>query len=188
MYNTVPVRTAGLPSEMGKLLEKYPRETWQAHPGFRDKTRQWLSAHRLFRQLATNVSADTEAYLDRELAPDDYAERLSHSGGRLVGSLHRHHGWEDYSYFPELSAADPRFDAGLEVLEKDHADLDLVLESLTRSANRAIKLIHLDQSQARDEVGQLHGVSQTINAFLKRHLNDEEELAVPIILHHRLRG
>jgi hypothetical protein len=28
----------------------------------------------------------------------------------------------------------------------------------------------------------------TIETFLKRHLSDEEELAVPIILHHHLRG
>jgi hypothetical protein len=31
-------------------------------------------------------------------------------------------------------------------------------------------------------------VTETIEAFLRRHLPDEEELAVPIILHHRLRG
>ena len=43
-------------------------------------------------------------------------------------------------------------------------------------------------SQARDEVGNLHGVAEIIEAFLARHLSDEEELAVPIILHHRLRG
>ena len=27
-----------------------------------------------------------------------------------------------------------------------------------------------------------------IERFLDRHLNDEEDLAVPILLHHRLRG
>lgn len=109
-------------------------------------------------------------------------------GGALVGNLHGHHGWEDRSYFPELRAADPRFESGLDVLERDHADLDIVLEGFTRSANRAIKLIQLDETQARDEIGQLHGTARTIEAFLVRHLTDEEELAVPIILHHRLRG
>ena len=119
---------------------------------------------------------------------DDYAGRLSYYGGNLVGSLHGHHGWEDHSYFPELSAADPRFDAGLEVLEKDHADLDLVLDDFTRQANRVIKLADLDATQAREEAVSVHRTSEVIEAFLKRHLSDEEELAVPIILHHRLRG
>ena len=107
--------------------------------------------------------------------------RLSYYGGNLVGNLHGHHGWEDHSHFPELSAADPRFDAGLEVLEKDHADLDLVLDDFTRQANRVIKLADLDATQAREEAVSVHRASEVIEAFLKRHLSDEEELAVPII-------
>ena len=81
------------------------------------------------------------------MALDRYAARLSYYGGNLVGNLHGHHGWEDHSYFPELSAADPRFDAGLEVLEQDHADLDKVLDDFTRTANRLIKLSELDTAQ-----------------------------------------
>jgi hypothetical protein len=113
---------------------------------------------------------------------------LSYRGGALVGNLHGHHGWEDHSYFPELSQADPRFNAGLEILETDHAALDVVLDSFTRTANRTIKLVQLDENAAREEAGQLHGIAETIETFLQRHLTDEEELAVPIILHHRLRG
>ena len=48
--------------------------------------------------------------------------------------------------------------------------------------------MQLDEVAAREEAGKLYGVAQTIEAFLERHLSDEEELAVPIILHHRLRG
>jgi hypothetical protein len=107
---------------------------------------------------------------------------------QTVVYLHGHHGWEDHSYFPELSAADPHFDAGLAVLEKVHADLNIVLDSFTRTANRTIRLIQLDESAARAEAGKLNAVAQTIEAFLNRYLTDEEELAVPIVLHHRLRG
>lgn len=142
----------------------------------------------MFRRLSAQIGRDAEAYLNGDIATDDYAGRLSHVGGRLVGNLHGHHGWEDHSYFPELSAADPRFDAGLEVLEKDHADLDRVLDEFTRQANRMIKLSVLDEAHARNEAAHVHGTAQVIEGFLKRHLSDEEELAVPIILHHRLRG
>ena len=64
----------------------------------------------------------------------------------------------------------------------------VVLDTFTKGANRAIKLAQLDAVQAKEEIGKLHGTSEVIEAFLKRHLSDEEELAVPIILHHRLRG
>ena len=89
----------------------YPRDTWGAHPGFRDKTRHWLGAHQMFRRLGNLVRSETEGDLDRARDPEDYAARLSYFGDALVRNLHGHHGWEDHSYFPELSVADPRFDA-----------------------------------------------------------------------------
>jgi len=185
---TNTMRKTDMPDEMRVLLNTYPRDDWEAHPGFKDKTRQWMGAHQGFRMLAERVRLDTELLLDSDMATDDYAARLSFLGGRLVGNLHGHHTWEDRSYFPELSAADPRFETGLDLLEQDHADLDVVLDDFTRQANRVIKLAQLDEAQARDETGTLHGQSQVIEAFLQRHLQDEEDLAVPIILHHRLRG
>lgn len=185
---TYTIRDTDMPEEMRFLLDTYPRNTWEAHPGFKDKTRQWLNAHQNFRALAERLCSDTELMLDRKMALDDYTTRLSFLGGRLVGNLHGHHGWEDHNYFPELSAVDARFDAGLGVLEKDHADLDVVLDDFTRQANRVIKLATLDETQAYDEAGALYGQVQVIEMFLRRHLGDEEDLAVPIILHHRLRG
>lgn len=188
MLETYTLRNHDMPEAMRVLLKEYPRDGWDAHPGFKDKTRQWLSAHQMFRKLAKRVRDDTQNYLNKDLDIDDYADRLSHFGGALIANLHGHHGWEDRIYFPELSAADPRFDTGLDVLETDHANLDVVLEDFKRTANRAIKLSHLDAAQAYEEGGRMLGVTQTIEAFLERHLGDEEDLAVPIILHHRLRG
>ena len=188
MTHAFDIRTQDMPATMRVLLDEYPRDSWDAHPVFKEKTKHWLGAHEMFRRLGELVRSETELYLDRSREPDDFAGRLSYYGNALVASLHGHHNWEDNSYFPELSAADPRFDAGLEILEKDHQELDLVLDRFTETANRAIKLIHLDEPQAREEVGRLHGLAGTIEAFLDRHLADEEELAVPSILHHRLRG
>lgn len=188
MSDQFEIRSDAMPDEMRILLAKYPREEWPAHPGFKEKTQQWLAAHQMFRRLSEAVRLDTEQYLDGNKDADDYSARLSYRGNALVGNLHGHHAWEDLSYFPELSAADRRFDDGLEILENDHHALDVVLESFTNSAIRTIKLIHFGENSARDEAGKLHIASQSIEAFLKRHLSDEEELAVPIILHHRLRG
>ena len=188
MPEHVEIRTEPMPEDMRLLSRDYPRDGWQAHPGFRDKTRHWLGAHQMFRRLGNLVRSETERYLDRNRDPEDYAARLSYYGDALVRNLHGHHGWEDHSFFPELTAADPRFDAGLEILEQDHQALDIVLDRFTRVANRTIKLIQLDEVAARDEAGAVHAEAEVIEAFLARHLSDEEDLAVPIILHHRLRG
>ena len=44
------------------------------------------------------------------------------------------------------------------------------------------------KSRRMTKQASLHSTIETIETFLQRHLSDEEELAVPIILHHRLRG
>lgn len=182
------MRADDMPDEMRVLLDTYPRNAWETHPGFKEKTRHWLGAHRMFRRVARQVRLDTEAALNRDADLHSYVGRLSHYGGNLIGNLHGHHGWEDLSYFPELSAADPRFDNGLALLEQDHADLEVILDDITRKANRLIERSVADERMAYDLVGGVLPAARAIEAFLERHLGDEEDLAVPIILHHRLRG
>lgn len=188
MFDRFDIRTTPMPESMRVLLNEYPRDSWDAHPGFKEKTKNWLGAHVMFRRLGELVTRETELFLEKSRETNDYAARLSYYGDALVRNLHGHHHFEDHSYFPELSAADSRFDRGLEILETDHEALDKVLHEFTDVANRTLKLLQLDEKSARDEVAKVHETSRAIEAFLARHLSDEEELAVPIILHHRLRG
>lgn len=178
----------GLPQEMQTLLRDLPRERWQAHPNFREPTENWMRAHQGFRQLGAIVQDDTEAFLNKDMEDQSYAQRLSWFGNLLVRNLHGHHTWEDRSFFPELEAADARFAAGLEMLEADHIELDGLIDDVTRRANRVVKLEALDPPQMTDEAGPLRDTAERLNRFLGRHLTDEEELVVPIILHHKLRG
>lgn len=178
----------GLPQDMRALLRDYPRDAWPDHPNFAASIRKWMGAHATFRALSDLTRTDTEAFLDKDMDQEAYLSRISRYGNALVRSLHGHHAWEDRRFFPELGAADPRFAAGLDMLEGDHLRLDQVLEGFTRTGNRMIQLEVLDPSQLRDEAGALHGCAGRIGAFLDRHLTDEEDLVVPILLHHKLRG
>jgi hemerythrin-like domain-containing protein len=178
----------GLPPEMRSLLWDLPRDSWQAHPAFARSIQNWMGAHQMFRQLGAIVQEDSETFLDKGMETDRYAGRLAHFGNLLVRNLHGHHTWEDRSYFPELQAADPRFTDGLEMLEGDHAELDALLDRFTRGANRVVQLATLDPSQMADEAGPVRDMAEQLTGFLHRHLTDEEDLIVPILLHHRLRG
>ncbi|MBV7380406.1 hemerythrin domain-containing protein [Maritimibacter dapengensis] len=181
-------RTTPLPSELSFLLADHPRDSWERDPHFLRSTRNWIAAHRLFRDLAYLLRTGAEHYLDGDFDATSYAPRLSVYGDRLVRALHGHHRFEDLSFFPELSEADARFDEGLAILEADHLALDATLDGFTRVSNRALKLLQLDEAQARDEIGAVHDGAVRIEAFLDRHLGDEEDLVVPILLEHRLRG
>ena len=178
----------GWPEEVTTLLAEYPRDLWPGHPHFATSIQNWMGAHSGFRQLGAVMRETTEGYLDRDLAPEEAAGRLGYFGNILVRNLHGHHTWEDRSFFPEIRDADRRFDHGLETLESDHVVLDETLDVLTGQANRVIKLIQLDELQARSEAGALQESAERIEHFLERHLADEEDLIVPILLHHKMRG
>lgn len=186
MTHTIPLRQ-GLPDEMQVLLRAYPRDTWPDHPNFARSVRNWMGAHETFRALSGYVLDDTEAYLDRRLDDQDYAACLAKYGHVLVRNLHGHHHWEDTKFFPELGAAERDLTPGLDLLEADHTALDATLERFTRSANRVVQLAQLSPADMPSEVPDVHDSARAIAALLDRHLSDEEDLVVPIILHHQLR-
>ncbi|WGI20818.1 hemerythrin domain-containing protein [Amylibacter sp. IMCC11727] len=178
----------GLPVEMQTLLRDYPRDAWPDHPNFAASIQNWLGAHVMFGRLADIVEKDTQTQLDRNSDLRDYVGRLGHFGNLLVANLHGHHTWEDRNYFPELSRADPRFDGGLQMLEADHEVLDAGLQRLTEHANRTIQLATLDPKQVREQAALVLQDVRDVKTYLGRHLPDEEDLIVPILLHHKMRG
>jgi hypothetical protein len=46
----------------------------------------------------------------------------------------------------------------------------------------------LSRQDAPSELPEVLNQATGIQAFLDRHLTDEEDLTVPILLHHKLRG
>lgn len=182
------IRNIPLPENMRALLAEYPRSGWRSHPNFRQATKNWLRAHRMFRRLAALIHREIKVYLAGDLESNEFAVGLSYYGDALVQNLHGHHHWEDRVYFPELAKAEPRFKARLDMLETDHQALNILLDAFTRQSNRVVKLIQLDETQAQEEAAILPPICEKLEALLSRHLSDEEDLAVPIILHHKLRG
>jgi hypothetical protein len=66
--------------------------------------------------------------------------------------------------------------------------MDKILNDFTQIGNRALKLSELDPALAYEEAGKLLVKTEAIQTFLGRHLTDEEDLVVPILLHHKMRG
>ena len=126
---------------------------------------------------------DTRAFLDRSREPRAYARGLSRVGGRLLDELHGHHHIEDDHYFPLLQTFDPRIAAGFDLLEADHQALGAAMQELAQAANAVLRA--LDEGAAADLAA--GGLDTTLAGFgrlLDRHLVDEEELVVPVILDH----
>lgn len=163
-----------MPDALRTLLESFPREAWGSHPHFTGLVEFWMDRHLMFRRLMASLQKDAEAAIDRTIDPQTHKGRLSRTGGMLVSQLHGHHQIEDHHYFPALSGMEPKLHSGFEILDADHLALDGLLDRFTRSAN--------DVLQGQGEAGAFHAELVSFDALLHRHLEDEEDLIVPVIL------
>jgi iron-sulfur cluster repair protein YtfE (RIC family) len=171
---------SGLPDALRVLLEDHPREGWKAHPHFNGLVSFWLERHLMFRQLMAQMRQDTETFLDADLAQVQFAQAIARNGGVFVNQLHGHHQIEDHHYFPLLRGKDPRIEAGFDLLDEDHHALDGLLGSFVQQANEAIQ--SENASVARTRAGLLRDGLADLELRITRHLEDEEDLIVPVIL------
>ncbi|MFZ7091530.1 hemerythrin domain-containing protein [Primorskyibacter sp. 2E233] len=166
----------GLPDALRALLEDFPRDEWQQNANFAGLVEFWLDRHMMFRRLCDMLGTDAEAAVDGRLAPDQLNPRIARFGGMLVQQLHGHHQIEDMHYFPVLSRRESALARGFEILDKDHHAMDGLLDSFTRSANGVL--------QGQTEAGVFREEILSFENMLLRHLEDEEDLIVPVILKH----
>lgn len=171
----------GLPDALRILLTDYPRESWAHDPGFEGMVRFWLDRHMMFRQLLARLQTGTARFLDDDLEAAGYLRDLAQLGNTFVGELHAHHSIEDHHYFPKLVASEPRLARGFEMLDADHHALDTRLGAFVAGANGVLQGEGADMKAA---VGAVSGELSGLARFLDRHLTDEEELVVPIVLRY----
>lgn len=171
----------GLPDALRVLLNEVPRHAWESHPNFGGMVQFWLERHLMFRQLMAQLTTDSEALIDRRAGMDSYAPRLSRFGGFFLNQLHGHHQIEDVHYFPQLAALDRRIERGFGILDADHHALHDHLDAFANGAN-AVLSRQADEAAAREAVGDFHALLGRFHHMLERHLTDEEDLVVPVIL------
>jgi iron-sulfur cluster repair protein YtfE (RIC family) len=174
---------SGLPDPLRLLVERYPRIGWEAHPNFTMLTRYWLDRHLGFRRMQATLAEDTRSFLDKGEEPRAYAGRLYRVAAQLIDELHGHHSIEDHHYFPMLQALDARIGWGFDLLERDHQALDGVIRDLAEATNGVLAAVRAGEG-AEPAAAVLDGRIAGLGRLLDRHLVDEEELVVPVILDH----
>ncbi len=169
----------GLPDTLRVLVEQYPRETWQSHSNFGQLVQFWMQRHMMFRRLLRQLQEDARARAEGDMGFEAYAPRLSQYAGTLLNELHGHHQIEDHHYFPKLVTLDARVAHGFDLLESDHEAMDGLLHSVAQGANSVLQ---------GAEVSPFSAQLDRFATLLERHLTDEEEIIVPVILNSGFRG
>ncbi|WP_309666615.1 hemerythrin domain-containing protein [Tabrizicola sp.] len=175
---------SGLPTEFQLILADYPRTGWSQHRDFNGLAAFWLDRHLAFRQTLQRLTSDTQARLDRTLAPEAYAQRLVRQGSGMLSDLIGHHQIEDDAYFPKLARLEPRIAKGFDMLDADHHALHDLIDRFAKGANAALQ--EPDEARQRDKTARFLTDLQAFRHMLTRHLDDEEDLVLPVVLKHRV--
>lgn len=173
----------GLPPELRVLADLYPRDAWRGHRNFSGLTAFWLDRHAMFREVMDRLIDETEGFLEGAEEARNYGARLSRYTGFFLEGLHGHHTIEDHHYFPQLAGLDARVLRAFDLLDADHHALDGHIHALAEATNAVLRpLSHgHDVSQA---AGALLEAQGAFRHMLSRHLEDEEEIVVPLILEY----
>lgn len=163
-------------------MEEYPREAWESADTFSGLIKFWLDRHLMFRRLMSIMTSETEAVLDKSMDPQRFGANFSRYGGMFFQDLHMHHTIEDTQYFPKLKDLDARITRGFDILDRDHHAIDGHLATFADDANAALRALQKGGDLPEPELDRLHKRLIRLDGFLDRHLVDEEELVVPVLL------
>lgn len=176
------VSRLSLPQEFRYLLEAFPRDRWGA--GLDETAAFWMQMHAAFRNYQAHMNGligqwrmdgDLTA-LHRSLVPT-LQSFLQHLDG--------HHQIESGQYFPMMRTIEPRIGAGIDLLDRDHDAIHEMLEALFRSGLAFHQAVTARAPDAADHAHQLSDLIDANTRPLLRHLEDEEDIIIPLI---QLRG
>jgi hemerythrin-like domain-containing protein len=172
----------GWPEDLRVLLGRFPREQWEGHANLGEMAQFWLSRHDMFRELSNMIRAIEAQFREGTLAPADFPRQFVPRLQFLLSQLNVHHQIEDLHYFPIFRAADTRLARGFDVLESDHHAIHADMAATAESANALLRAL-AGGADALPRCGDEYAAAS--GALLKgliRHLDDEEDLIVPLIL------
>jgi hemerythrin-like domain-containing protein len=176
----------GLPDDLLQLRHKYPRDVWPGHANLGDWVRFWLDRHRMFRDLGAMLTDACEQLHGARIGIAEFEPWFTPRLEFFFGHLDLHHKIEEFHLFPVFAKAEPVLEHGFALLESDHLAIHALVDTMQEAATRLLAdtSADADKDQARragdDTARALAALVRGLNA----HLDDEEDLIVPIILDH----
>lgn len=173
---------AGLPDDLRWLVEKYPREDWQVHDNVHGMASMWLQRHDMFRELGGTLTGGIGDYREGRLDAQGFARWFAPRLNYFLGNLDGHHNVEDHHYFPVFANAEKRLKRGFEILDADHHLIHEALERNAETASAFLRALKESEDRQRFAADAYAEENARLVAMLTRHLDDEEDLIIPLIL------
>ncbi|WP_269516214.1 hemerythrin domain-containing protein [Brevundimonas subvibrioides] len=173
----------GLPEPYRYLLADLPRERWHGHE-IAAMARFWLQMHAGFRCEVARMDALIDQWRSGTLALPDLHRQLIPTLQGFLQHLEGHHNIETHHYFPTMRRVEPRIGSGIDLLDRDHDVIHGHLESLFQTGLAFHQGISAKASTAGDAAARLGDALDAAGPVLGRHLEDEEDIVVPLITRH----
>lgn len=173
----------GWPTEELFLLAKHPRADWARHPGLGGTGRFWLDRHAAFRQLGGALQGALDDFRTGRVSAEAFQAPFTRRLQVFLGELHGHHQVEDHHYFPVFRQAEPGLARGFAVLDRDHRTLHGRLVATAEAANTLLQALARDPATAAEgPLESYAAVSGQLVTGMLRHLDDEEDLVIPLLI------
>ncbi len=172
----------GWPDELRLFLDRFPRASWPPRQEIGAVAKFWLDIHDGFRGFAGKLNAATGEFREGRVTPAHFRAWFVPRLDMFLSHLTGHHQIEDYQYFPIFVAAESRLKRGFDILENDHAVIHAAMDRLVETANGFLAVAPDDSDASRFAGDAYAQASDRLMAMLSRHLDDEEDLIVPLIL------
>lgn len=171
---------------MAGLLQAAPRAR-ATDAQLSELARFWLQMHDGFRQQADRMVAAADALRAGSIDAAAFHDGTLPVLAGFLQHLDGHHRIESGHYFPQFRRLDTRLDAALDLLDRDHDAIHAHLEALATSGNALHRAARAGQA-ASDEALRLADTLHRAQGPLTRHLDDEEDIVVPILQRAGLSG
>lgn len=172
----------GLPDDLRFLVEKYPRDSWTGHRNVHGMASMWLQRHAMFRDLGGILTESIADYREGRTDAHGFARLFAPRLNFFLGQLDGHHNIEDHHYFPIFARVETRLKRGFDILDSDHHLIHEALEMNARTANAFLQALSGDVDAQRYAADAYADQNAQLVAMLARHLDDEEDLIIPLIL------
>jgi len=186
--NLLLEQRSGLPADLRFLADKYPREDWQAHDNIHGMANMWLQRHDMFRDIGGILTGAIADYREGRTDAQGFAKFFAPRLNFFLGHLDGHHNVEDAHYFPVFAKVETRLKRGFEILDADHHTIHEGLERNSDAGNAFLRALGETEDRQRFAADAYADENTRLVAMLTRHLADEEDLIIPLILERGDRG
>lgn len=170
----------GLPPEFLYLRDSFPRERWSMG-GLHPTARRWLHMHGGFRTHQAEMAAMVEAWRRSQIDLRTLHRALIPALQQFLQHLDGHHRIESGHYFPALQRLEPRIAAGIDLLDRDHDAIHHHIEAMVLTGRAFHEAATDGAADAGDRMERLAEVLDRAGPQLARHLDDEEDIVIPLI-------